>query len=117
MAKKFRDLSEVVTPAIENAFFFENYTLKFYEYLKSKSIKRAEVSEFLTGNLCLSITHQIDEIEMYLSGSQNLFESYDWMGRDRAKQLKDYLNSIILDAKQYEIDRKPGRKPSKVADK
>lgn len=112
MTKKTSDLSEMIAHAISNAFYSEDYSLKLYDTLKKRSVKKSDVVDFLGSDSFSCIVCQIDEIVMYLNGASNLSESYDWMGKHRVLEFKQYLENIILDVKQYEIDRKPGRKKS-----
>lgn len=119
MAKKTFDVSVWITGLINDAFYSGDHSKKIYDQLKDLSIKRADVIDFLSSTSFECILCQINEIDMYLNGAQNLSEAYEWMGKDKANSFKQYLESIILDVKQYEIDRKPGRKKRApaVADK
>jgi len=119
MTKKITDVSEWILSVINDAFYTENYSKKIYDEMKQSSIKRSDVLSFLNSNSFDSIICQVSEIDMYLNGAQNLSEAYEWMGKERVINFKQYLQSIILDVTQYEIDRKPGRKKraSRVGDK
>ena len=41
---------------------------------------------------------------------KQLREAYGYLGKAEARKIKNFLQSIIADACQYEYDRKPGRK-------
>jgi hypothetical protein len=108
------DIYAIVNTAIEQAFFDEKYHLNFYEYLKSIDTKKEIATEFLKSNLFTSIKDQIQEIDMYLDGGESaaiLREAYSWMGKPRARKVRDYLNTIVEDAKKYEQSKRRGRKP------
>lgn len=108
------DIYAIVNTAIEQAFFDEKYHLNFYEYLKSIDTKKEIATEFLKSNLFTSIKDQIQEIDMYLDGGESaaiLREAYSWMGKSRARKVRDYLNTIVEDAKKYEQSKRRGRKP------
>lgn len=112
MAKRNINVSELIVNLINDAFYSGNYSKKIYDQMKNLSVKRSDVLQFLSSNSFDAILCQITEIDMYLNGAQNLSEAYEWMGKDRVMNFKQYLESIILDVKQYETDRKPGRKKS-----
>jgi hypothetical protein len=108
------DIYDIINNAIELAFFNEKYQLDFYAYLKSQNFKRETITEFLGSNLCKALQDQIQEIDMYLDGGDSaalLKEAYSWMGKSRARKVKDYLNTIVEDAKKYEQSKRRGRKP------
>jgi len=104
-----------VNGAIDYAFEREKYTFNFFEYLKNENFKKNDIEVFLKSPLGVAINHQIEEIELYLSGGEeaNLVrESYSWMGKARARRVKEYLEKIMEDAKNYERSKRRGRKPS-----
>lgn len=104
---------DIVNNAIDVAFTQEKYELNFLSYLRAENTKRKDVLAFLESNLGQSLIDQIQELDMYLSGGngeQILKEAYEWMGNQRVKKIKNYLNQIIEDAKDYEQSKKPGRK-------
>ena len=104
---------DIVNDAIDIAFTQEKYQLNFFLYLKSENAKRKDVLSFIESNLGKALVDQVQELDMYLdggNGEQILKEAYSWMGTHRVKKIRNYLNQIIEDAKQYEQSRKPGRK-------
>jgi hypothetical protein len=105
---------DIVNNAIDIAFTEDKCELNFYAYLKSENASRKDVIAFLESNLGQSLLDQIQELDMYLSGGngeQILKEAYEWMGNQRSIKIRNYLNQIIEDAKQYEKSKRPGRKP------
>lgn len=108
------DLFEVVNEAIDLAFTEQNYNLKLYDYLVSIKCKHATALKIIDSSLATAIDHQIIELNLYLDGGDNasiIKEAYSWMGKPRARKLKEYLISIIEDVKRYEKSRRRGRKP------
>lgn len=104
---------DIVNNAIDIAFTQEKYQLNFLSYLKSENAKRKDVLSFLESNLGKALVDQIQELDMYLNGGngeQILKEAYSWMGKPRVRKIRNYLNQIIEDAKNYEQSKKPGRK-------
>ena len=81
--------------------------------MKVENYKRKVVIDFINSNLYRDILNQIEEFNSYLEGEDSSFfkEAYSWMGKPRARKIKNYLNTIIEDAKTYEQSKKPGRKP------
>jgi len=104
---------DIVNNAIDIAFTQEKYQLNFLSYLKSENAKRKDVLSFLESNLGKALVDQIQELDMYLNGGngeQILKEAYSWMDKPRVRKIRNYLNQIIEDAKNYEQSKKPGRK-------
>lgn len=111
--ESLQEICFVVNAAIDTVFSEEKYNLKFFEYLKAGNYKRKIVIDFINSNLHRDILNQIEEFDSYLEGEDSSFfkEAYSWMGKPRARRIKNYLNTIIEDAKRYEQSKKPGRKP------
>jgi hypothetical protein len=105
------DLYSFVNAAINTAINEEKYIFDVYSFLKTKQYKRSEVLIFLSSSLVTSIAEEIYQLETYLNSNSSLHELYGWMGKSKAKRLKEYLNSIIDDLKKYEREKRPGRKP------
>jgi len=109
-----KDIYDIINLAIDDAFVHEKYQLNFFEYLEHQKTKRKEVISFLESSLCVAIHHQLEELNLYLNGGDRSIyvrESYDWMGKPRVKRIKEYLETILNDAKRYEQSKRPGRKP------
>jgi hypothetical protein len=108
------DVFDIVNSAIDTAFTQEKYQLNFYEYLQGENLKKDEILKFIDSSLGVAITYQIEEIEMYLGGGDRaafVRESYNWMGKPRARKVKEYLEKIMEDARKYEQSKRRGRKP------
>jgi len=108
------DVFDIVNSAIDTAFTQEKYQLNFYEYLQGENLKKDEILKFIDSSLGVAITYQIEEIEMYLEGGDRaafVRESYNWMGKPRARKVKEYLEKIMEDARKYEQSKRRGRKP------
>jgi len=64
--------------------------------------------------LSTAIQDQIQEINLYLDGGNEaalVREAYSWLGKPRARKIRDYLSQIIEDAEKYEQSKRRGRKP------
>lgn len=113
------DIYFIVNQAIDLAFMQEKYQLNLFDYLQGENFKKSEIDSFLQSSLKTSIVHQIEEIDMYLLGgptANDLREAYSWMGKPRARKVKEYLEKILEDATRYEKTKRRGRK-SKSANK
>jgi len=111
---KLEELYDLINGAIDLAFTQEKYQLNLFSFLQSENIKRDLVLQLLDSSLCLSITHQIEELDLYLDGGERaafVRESYSWMGKPRARKIREYLDKILEDAKSYEQSKRRGRKP------
>ena len=103
-----------VDRAIDYAFEGQ-FVLKFYDYLKVRGTKRAEVEEFITSSTVSELSDLVNELEEYLEGGQDynhklLREAYGHIPKPQARKIKDYLYGILQDAWQYSHDKRPGRR-------
>lgn len=108
------DIFDIVNTAIDLAFTEEKYQLKFLSYLQGENFKKDEITSFINSSLFISIQDQITELDLYLFGGQDAAsfrEAYSWMGKPRARKIKEYLQQILDDAKTYEQSKRRGRKP------
>jgi hypothetical protein len=108
------DIYYIVNQAIDLAFMQEKYQLNFFDYLKGENFKKDVVDTFLNSSLKVCIDHQIEELDMYILGgptANDLREAYSWMGKPRARKVKEYLEKILKDASDYERTKRRGRKP------
>jgi hypothetical protein len=110
-----KEIYDIINIAIDDAFIKEKYQLNFFQFLKGQNFKRKEVISFIDSSLFVAILHQIEELDLYLNGGDRAIyvrESYSWMGKPRARKIKEYLQTILDDAKRYEQSKRPGRKPA-----
>ena len=103
-----------VDRAIDYAFEGQ-FVLKFYDYLKVRGTKRAEVEEFITSSTATELSDLVNELEEYLEGGQDnnhklLREAYGHIPKPQVRKIKDYLYGILQDAWQYSHDKRPGRR-------
>lgn len=115
MMSSIKQICDIVNQAIDIAFTEQKYNLKFYDYLCDQKYKKIEVTTFINSSLGVAIYHQIEELNIYLEGGEKFSfvkEAYNWMGKSRARKVRDYLNMILEDAKKYEQPKRRGRKPS-----
>lgn len=108
------DIYAIVNTAIDYAFYQEKYNLNFYDYLNGEKFKRDDVRTFIESGLSIAIRDQIQEMDLYLDGGIEaafVREAYNWLGKPRARKIRDYLNQIMEDADKYERSKRRGRKP------
>jgi hypothetical protein len=117
MSNSLEQISSVLADVISKAFETEDYEFSFLEYLNTNGYKRKQVQEFLSSGIFSALTHQVEELDLYIEKKDVMYEKiYDAFNMQRAKQIKFYLNKIIEDAEHYEKSKRPGRKP-KTANK
>ena len=110
---------ELVERSIDCAFEQNKFYFKAYDYLKSRKVKRREITEFIQSSSADTLSQLCYDLDAYIKGGSDtehrfIREAYGHLGKPRARKIKDYLYKILQDAWQYEIDRRPGRrKPSK----
>ena len=109
-AELYYDVDRAIDYAFEG-----HFVLKFYDYLKVRKTKRAEVEEFITSSTATELSDLVNELEEYLEGGQDynhklLREAYGHIPKPQARKIKDYLYGILQDAWQYSHDKRPGRR-------
>ena len=114
MEQNLIDIYDLIEHAIDNA-FEGRLNLKFYDYLKDTKTKKYEIDEFLDSTTITELNSLINDLEAYLEGGSDdvhkqLREGYGHIPKPQARKIKNYLNSIIDDARRYSNDRRPGRK-------
>ena len=115
------DLLEVyndVEVAIDYA-FKGKFVMKFYDYLKVRKTKRAEVEEFIESSTANELSNLVMDLEDYLEGGNDeihkqLREAYGFISKPQARKIKNYLRAIIDDAEKYSYDKRPGRRKKKT---
>ena len=110
----FETVYDMLEHAIEYA-FEGKMQLKFYEFLKYRKTKKAEIDAFLKSSTVKEISDQVIELEEYIKGGkdnnhQQLREAYGHIPKPQARKIKTYLNNIVEDAVRYHHDRRPGRR-------
>jgi len=81
-----------VDRAIDYAFDGQ-FVLKFYDYLKVRGTKRAEVEEFITSSTATELSDLVNELEEYLEGGQDynhklLREAYGHIPKPQARKIR-----------------------------
>jgi hypothetical protein len=105
------EIYSIVDKAIDQAFVNDRYVLDLYSYFKINEAKRNDATEFISSKTASSLTELIQELTEYLAGgNQQLIEAYKHVSKPKARKIRDYLDKILIDAKRYEDERKPGRK-------
>tara|TARA_B100001250_G_C19357217_1_gene596044 strand:- start:51 stop:398 length:348 start_codon:yes stop_codon:yes gene_type:complete len=109
------DIYDLVEHAIDYAFEREKYLFKMYRHLTYLKATRKQVREFIDSSTASELALVISDLDAYIQGGrdnehQQLREAYGHLGKPRARLIRKYLYAILHDARQYEIDRKPGRK-------
>lgn len=109
-----KEFLEIIEGSIDLAFKGQ-FKLRMYEYLKGEKITRRDVQEFIDGPTAQSMTLMIYDLEEYIEGGadnmhKQLREAYGFLGKPEARKIKNYLESILKDAWNYERDKRPGRK-------
>ena len=108
------DIYNIINGAIDCAFYQDKYNLNLFQYLNDEKFKRDVVITFIQSGLFVAIKDQIEEIDLYLDGGSDasyVREAYSWLGKPRARKIKEYLQQIIMDAENYEKTKRRGRKP------
>ena len=109
------ELYDLVEHAIDAAFEREMYLFDCLTYLKHMKATRKQAKEFIDSSTAKELALLVYDLEQYIKGGSDnehcqLREAYGHLGKPRARLIRKYLYAILHDARQYEIDKKPGRK-------
>ena len=110
----FETVYDMIEHAIELA-FDGKMQLKFYDFLKYRKTRKAEIDSFVESSTAAEISDQVLELEEYIKGGSDndhkqLREAYGHIPKPQARKIKTYLYSILEDAWRYQRYRKPGRR-------
>ena len=114
MEQNLIDIYDLVEHAIDYAFEGQ-MNLKFYEYLKSSKVKKHEIDLFIESTTAAELHDLTMDLDEYIEGGSDnihkqLREGYGHIPKPQARKIKNYLYSILDDAKKYSHDRRPGRR-------
>jgi len=117
MKDDFDNVYDMLEHAIEYA-FVGKMQLKFYEFLKYRKTKKAEIDSFLESSTAKEIADEVLELQEYIKGGSDnnhkqLREAYGHIPKPQARKIKNYLAGILEDAVRYQYDRRPGRRKKK----
>ena len=113
----FETVYDMIEHAIELA-FDGKMQLKFYDFLKYRKTRKAEIDSFVESSTAKEISDQIIELQEYIKGGadndhKQLREAYGHISKPQARKIQAYLAGILEDAVRYRDDRKPGRRKKK----
>jgi len=114
MESTFHEVYFDVEKAIDFA-FEGKFVLNFYEYLKVKGTRKAEVEEFIESKTANELSNLVMDLDEYLEGGSDeihkqLREGYGHIPKPQARKIRNYLYGILEDAWKYSHDRRPGRR-------
>ena len=114
MKDDFDNVYDMLEHAIEYA-FVGKMQLKFYEFLKYRKTKKAEIDSFLKSSTAKEIADEVLELQEYIKGGSDnehkqLREGYGHIPKPQARKIRNYLESFLVDAARYSNDRRPGRR-------
>ena len=109
------DIYEMVDQAIDLAFKDDKFYFKCYNYLKDSKATRAYTRKFIDSPTAGGLALTISDLDAYIKGGsdsyhQQLREAYGYLGKPKARKISKYLSQILIDARQYEWYKRPGRR-------
>lgn len=107
------DIYYLVERAVDVAFTQDKYLLNFYEILKSNKFTKKQTTDFIESATAAHLSSTVEELNVYLEQGmkdKDVSPGYSYLGKPRARKIRDYLYKILEDAWQYEKDKRPGRK-------
>ena len=114
MNSTFHEVYYDVEKAIDLAFKGQ-FVLKFYDYLKIKSVVKREIQEFIESSTASELNSLVMDLDDYLEGGSDemhkqLREAYGHIPKPYARKIRNYLYGILEDAWRYSHDKRPGRR-------
>jgi hypothetical protein len=114
MENTFFEVYYDVERAIDLA-FDGHFVLKFYDYLKVKCALRRDVEDFIESKTATNINNVVLDLDDYLEGGADdehkmLREAYGHIPKPQARKIRNYLYTILEDAKKYTYDKRSGRR-------
>lgn len=118
MENTFSEIYSDVEKAIDLAFNGQ-FVLKFYDYLKIRKALRKEVKEFIESKTALNVSDVVVDLDEYIEGGNDnqhkqLREAYGHIPKPQARKIRNYLYTILEDARKYNYDKRPGRRKTKT---
>lgn len=107
------DIYYLVERAVDVAFTQDKYLLNFYEILKTNKFTKKQTTDFIESPTAAHLSSTVEELNVYLEQGmkdKDVSPGYSYLGKPRARKIRDYLYKILEDAWQYEKDKRPGRK-------
>ena len=100
MKDDFENVYDMIEHAIEYA-FEGKMTLKFYDYLKYRKTRKAEIDSFVESSTAAEISEQVLELEQYIKGGadknhKQLREAYGHLPNPQARKINAYLYSLLV---------------------
>ena len=102
---------EVVERAVDMS-FQGKFLLKFYDNIKYRKARKIDADSFIDSGTASNIALTVDQLEKYTSKRSDSYmrEAYGFIPKAKARKIKEYLNSILEDARRYSYDRRRGRR-------
>lgn len=116
MDPNFHEVFNDAEKAIDFA-FNGKFVLKFYDYLKTRSVTKKQVEDFICSQTATEISDLVNDLDEYLEGGSDsahkvLREAYGHIPKPQARKIRNYLYGILEDAWRYSHDKRPGRRKS-----
>jgi hypothetical protein len=114
MDTAFHEVYTDVEKAIDYA-FNGRFVLNFYDYLKSRDVKKTQVEEFIDSPTTKELNDLVNDLDEYIEGGSDsnhkqLREGYGYIPKPQARKIRNYLCAILEDAERYNYDKRRGRR-------
>ena len=93
MDTAFHEVYSDVEKAIDYAFNGQ-FVLKFYDYLKSRGVKKTQVEEFIDSPTTKELNDLVSDLDEYIKGGAD---------NDHKQSVRDMVTSPNLKQERYEI--------------
>ena len=107
------ELYTIIDRAIDEAMLNGRFLFNMKSYLTGNKWTRKQTKELIDSSSMVELNQAVDELSQYIARDKYMSEAYSNVPKPQARKIRKYLYAILHDARQYEIDRKPGRKKLK----
>ena len=103
-------LETIIEKVVDDAMFDHKHTFKMYDYLVDNNLTKHDIQEFQKSGTAQNIRCTLDDLSLLIEGGHSdIKEAYPNWSKPEARKIREYLNKILSDAKQYEADKGKGR--------
>ena len=100
-------LTDIVEKVVDDAMFNHKHTFRMRDYLESNNFTKKVVDGFLKSGTAMNLMCTVDDLNLIIEGGHpEMREAYPNWTKPESRKIRNYLLSIIDDAKQYAAKKK-----------
>jgi len=104
------EIIDILNHVLEDVIIKKKFTFNFYKYLSSEHISAKVMGEFNSCSFISTLKFQIEEFDDFLKGGNSfLREAYPDHTKPEVRKIKEYLEGLIENGRQYEAAKRKRR--------